>query len=396
MNKQVDSIVSDLWREPATADQYGGQLFVPTNRISVNLPVIDPILNTPAYIPGPPINLSPNNVYRRRSLTIPTPYANFNIHGSEQQLLRLMAKLSKTPCEEPCTDIETDFGYEPLTDKNINDIITEFGYKPEQDLGFGTTSMPSVAGWTLQKVGGTSNRYLLVSTVGSQPKYYAGAGVILFERLYRSFNGREEPAVILFRSTLTGEYEELGGGIDLEDFAGEGTLARTSKREAKEESYNLFNLDKTDLLSMYGGIQRNIDREVNNQIYRCYAVGIAENQGNDRWESFYEQNKSLLNTRVTSSSWKETNDMKRFFLSDLNNVISAGIHGSISVMDVNGSIRTITGRTKACLRQMLNGYGFTGRSVADLALSNPRSVVNVRNDSPDKHFLVGTYSVVVQ
>lgn len=386
----------------------GSVPLLPTSTISVNLPVPDPILGT-RYIQGPPINLAPNNIYGQRGLTIRTPSAKVNIYGNAQQLLKVMQDLSKykesseskISTESPCPD---DFGYKKVSDSNIGEVIQ--GLQPGAPTrpsrqcppGFKPSTDQSIAsGWSIMQVGG-ANRYLLVSNINSIIKYYSGAGIMLLERLYKSqTNGREEPSVILFRSTLTGEYEELGGSIDASDFAGENTLLRTAKREAKEESCNLFNLDRVDISSMYGGINRNIDREVDREIYRCYAVCLAENQGNDQWKRMYDYNRVKINATPAHNSWKETNDMRRFFLSDLMSCISMGTRGSITIADAEGIVRTIVGRTKACLKLMLHGYMFTGRSVIDMALSNARSVVNVKNDVLDNNypFLIDTFSVIV-
>jgi len=401
-------------KDESAKNIYGGQFTVgptllPTSTVSVNMPVIDPIFGTPSYIQGPPINLAPNNIYGQRKLTVRTPSANVNVYGNARQLLDVMQRLSlaKQPTlspysESPCAD---DFGYQNVTEKNISNVIGELQSSinptvPQTNCppGFQPATGPSLtSGWSIMQVGGT-NRYILVSNMNNIIKYYSGSGIMVFERLYRSqTTGREEPAVILFRSSLTGEYEELGGSIDPIDFSGENTLLRTAKREAKEESCGLFDFDRVDITSLYGGIGRNIDREAAGEIYRCYAICLAENQGNDQWQRMYDYNRMKINMTPAPSSWKETNDMRRFFLSDLVNCISSGTRGSITTTDAEGYPRTITGRTKAVLKSMLQGYMFTGMSVVDAALSNARSVVNTKNSVIDnaRPYLTDTFTVIV-
>lgn len=374
---------------------------IPTSSVSVNLPMMDPIFGTPGYIQGPPINLNP---YKQKKFTIGTPGANINFYGNSQQLLNLMDNISQNQNDNysltsPCPD---DKGYEQVTNKDISSVIKELQSTIDNKRfikcppGFQQNTDQSITnGWSVMQ-DETSNKYFLVSNINGNIKYYSGAGIMLFERLYvNSISGREEPAVILFRSSLTGEYEELGGGIEPEDFNSENTLIITAKREAKEESYNLFDFDRVDYSSTYGGINRYYDREVGTNTYRCYAICLAENQGNDQWKQMYETNKTLINSKSTPSSWRETNDMQRFFISDLQSCLSTKKRGSITTIDASGAVRTIAGRTKACLRYMLQGY--TSSSIIDAALSNARSVITIKNDilsNTHQPFLVDTFSII--
>lgn len=385
---------------------------IPSSTISVGLPIVDPIYGTSEYIHGPRINLSRNNIYNinlsrnniynQRKISVKTPLTEINVYGNAEQLLKIMEELSryeenryKKTCQS-CNN--NDSGYQEISDPIIGDVINRVD---SSVLTVARSSQCSEhessikCGWSMMPVEGTT-RYVLVSNIDGRIKYYAGAGIMLFERLYRS-NGREEPVVILFRSTLTGEYEELGGNVEMIDYAGEKTLIRTAKREAKEESLNLFNFDKVNFDTIYGGISRNVDREINKEIYRCYAICLAENQGNDKWKRMYDYNRMKINETSAPSAWKETNDMQRFFISDLMSCISMNNRGSISVKDTGNVTRIISGRTKNCLKLMLEGYMYTGRSILDGALLNARSVVNVKNDVSDVNYpyLVDTFSVIV-
>lgn len=395
MNKNTRSFIS---KQDDKFNKSGGELiFSPTSTISVNLPVIDPIFGTPAYIQGPPINLTPNNNYNKIVDMVPFRTASLRLSAIPDVYSELSPK---SRCSK-------DNNYKNLSNTDINNVINELQSSTSRSTNSTPCRMPScppgsqpstnpysVDGWSLTQVGG-NKRYLLISNKGGITKCYSGAGIMVIERLYKNSLGREEPAVILFRSCLTGEYEELGGGVDIKDFAGENTLSKTAKREAKEESSNLFNFDNVDLDMIYKGLNNNVDRNANGDIYRCYIVCLAENQGNNRWKDMYDYNRTIIDRSLAKSYWKETNDMQRFFISDLVNNIGQ-VRGSVTVTDAEGYTRIVAGRTKGCLKMMLKGYMFTGASTVDMILSSARSITNVRNDMiDDSSYLVGTVSVVV-
>ena len=163
----------------------------------------------------------------------------------------------------------------------------------------------------------------------------SGAGIILIENYRNHSKTRQEPAVILFRDVQTGKFTDLGGRQDNNE-----PLNVTASREAKEESCNLFKFDPNFLAGMPSYKHFN---------YVCYFMGL---QGPIE-SSWYNHNRDLLSTRNVPREFKETDQMVRFYISDLRQIINQ--QGDLTgVTDANGNTGlVIEGRTKACIREYL-------------------------------------------
>lgn len=355
------------------------------------------------------IPLLPDNdiyPYNQKILTIKTPKTKIDIYSNALQLIKIMTALYEYKNNKKnCDDDE----YEAVSNEDISSLLNELQNKPSCPSKFEPNN--PISNWPMVQLGGDNkfvrqgDKYYLADNIDGCTKYYSGSGIMIFERKYKNLNGREEVAVILFRSSLTGEYEELGGSIDGNDYTGgNDTLINTAKREVKEESYNLFNFDRVDIANMYRGINKNMNVEKNvikgipGEMYECYAICLAENQNNDEWKQMYEYNKILINNnRLSTSCWKETNDMQRFFLSDYMSCVGINPYGPITIVDSEGIVRTISGRTRTCLNMMLKDYTVTGNSIVDIIVNISRSVVIVKNNVIDnmKPFLLDTISIIV-
>lgn len=347
--------------------------------------------------------------YGQKRLTMKTPGINIDIFGNALQLIKIMEALSEYKNKNNNCD---DDDYKPVSNEDINSLLDELQNKPSCPPKFPSkfNANDPTSNWPMIQLGGQykfirqDSKYYLTSNLDGCTKYYSGSGIMIFERKYKNLNGREELAVILFRSSLTGEYEELGGSIDVSDWADHNTLINTAKREVKEESYNLFNFDRVDIANMYRGINKNMTVEKNvtkgipGEIYQCYAICLAENQNNNEWKQMYEYNKILINNnRLSTSCWRETNDMERFFLSDFMSCSGINVQGPITMADSEGVVRSISGRTRTCLNMMLKDYTVTGNSIIDVVINSARTVVIVKNNALDnmKPFLLDTISIIV-
>ena len=369
-----------------------GVPMAPTN-ISASIPMVDPIFGTQGYLTGPPINLFPRRRYSqpgakmRIGYTTEDPGLGLKISGNPRDLLSLMQKIS-------AAKNKSSDDYSPFSEEEVANVVNRLDspISGQSQVIRQTSDIPS--GWSFIKQ--PNNRIFLAHNNNGILKYYSGSGVLIFERNYRSQNGNNGHAVILFRSSKNGEYEDLGGGIEIVDYNGPDTLLNTCKRETKEESCNLFNIDKIDKSSIYGysGTSYSIDREAYGDIYRCYAIGLAENQRNETWKDIYHNNRRIIQQQAAPSGWQETDDMERFYVSDLLNCLGQQVHGPLRCRDANGLEKNISSRTKACLKLLLNGFS-SGTSIGNSAISNPRKITTVYNDISDKPFLKNTVTLVV-
>ncbi|AYV76345.1 MAG: hypothetical protein Terrestrivirus5_167 [Terrestrivirus sp.] len=349
-------------------------------KINVALPYTDPLFG-PSYIGGPSINLNPENKYRQQRLNIHTPKVDIGIVGNKDQLYALMNGLSQLKTKTTYNNNE----YRPIT------------YDPNS---FGQGSFSSqlqtqgavTTGYSMY-LNPSTNHHELVYNQNGNLTYYSGSGVVLFDT-YMNRYGRNEPAVILFRSSYNGEYEELGGSVDNSDFDstnGDNTLLKTATREAREESGNLFNIVNTDALykaNTTGAEAAWVERPYNDKVYRCYGIYVTGI--NQSWAYMFNQNIQKLRTNGAPKEWLESNDMQRFYINDIINCLSGNPRGSMNCSDAEGNMRVIAGRTKACLRMMLQ-KSINGYSAVEMCFNNPKTATVTTNNSTT--FLNGTQSL---
>lgn len=171
-------------------------------------------------------------------------------------------------------------------------------------------------------------------------EFITGSGIMLIE-LYRNKLGREEPALILFRDKYKNLYADAGGHL----IPGLNVI-ESATEELKEESCNLFRIHPVYLQNYV----------VHNQ-YLGFAVYIRGPQKLGRYpiySKYYKRNNILLNYHpMTPPSFKETNGMKRFYISDLINCGALNVSGDLHCYDADGIPQIIFGRTKGLLREMV-------------------------------------------
>ena len=183
-------------------------------------------------------------------------------------------------------------------------------------------------------------------TTGTRTQQPTGAGVVLLEwynyRVNRVIR-RSEPAVILFRNPKSGLFSDAGGNLD----ANESAL-QCAERELKEESAGLFRIN------LQTAIKHKVRHTFLNHCYDAFIVPVVGPVGVGIRKEFYEHNIIHLQNTVAPSSYLETDEMTRFFVSDL---VSHGLEsarGNLKgVPDVYKVKHTIEGRTKAVLRKAL-------------------------------------------
>ena len=169
------------------------------------------------------------------------------------------------------------------------------------------------------------------STLGKR-KRISGSGIILLE----TYNG--DLCVTLFNDKHRNHYEDGGGSLDASESEAEGAL-----RELKEESCNLFRLNKTSL-SMYYDHQ---------DIYRAYIVHI-KGPNNQIFSKRYYDNLNILKQNSAPRDWLDTNGLGRFKVSTLISDKLLTKQGDLMTSLADGTQAKIFGRTKACIRELYN------------------------------------------
>jgi hypothetical protein len=344
--------------------------FIPVGppTIRAAMPYYDPYFGNSNMI-GRPINLFPDNKYGTKILETDINGIRIRATGTENQLIKLMEELKNKK-----------------SGSNSNDESTQYRPLDELDIGpSNSTTNLNISNNNYElKLNTSTGKYELVYNNNGNYIYYEGAGLILFENLINDWS-RNELAVILFRSTQTGEYEELGGHIDQGDFNGATTLLNTAIREAQEESCNLIHITDSNILN-YNMPSSFIEHPYNTRVYRCYGLFLQNSYEISRNLTYnYSQNSSVLNEQNAAPVYKETNDMQRFYVNDIIPLLDS--NGSITCPDVNGNFQKISGRTKNCLKVMITN------KLIDIYISNPKSGRFITNNSGD--WLNRTVSFVI-
>ncbi len=140
---------------------------------------------------------------------------------------------------------------------------------------------------------------------------YYRATTLIIERSYKD---NERPTIILFKNKKWEVYVNPGGRIDgkVDDMNLNQILIRTAMRELQEETSNLIDLDN----NIYATLEHiNIYNNVNKKYYRAFLLPI---NGNIIDKSIYYQNNDMIaNHPNVDIDWRETTDIKRFYLDEL-------------------------------------------------------------------------------
>lgn len=319
--------------------QVANPLPLPTVNPSVVIPtrtIVPPfgVLPPPLAV-GPKINIMPQ---KRGTVLINSPSGlQVSISGKEIDLARLLTMANKyTKSLSPFSD-------------GLPDRLSATGSK-----------------WSVGKT--VTGQDAFIYNDGLTPKYYTGAGILLLER-----NGMS-PNVVLFNSR--GLYQDCGGTIIPSDFDGEMSLQKTAKREVREETANLINVNID--LNNY------VDASVNNTLYRGHVIAL-----NDRVDiNQYINNLNILRANRAPAEWFETNDMQKFNLQTLLNYVQVTPHNNhASIADINGVYRNVHGRTISIIRELYN----QNKIVA--ATSNFRNANYVTNNAGN--YLDRTVSMLI-
>lgn len=205
------------------------------------------------------------------------------------------------------------------------------------------------------------------------------AGVLLVEK-YANKQGRVDYAVILFYNINKELYEDTGGGL----MDGK-TIQESASTELIEESCNLFRIHPS-LLRDYT-VYRNF------YSFLLYVRGPATIHGNNPiYSKYYHHNKNIIhnNDRVPHM-FKETDNMRRFYISDLINCGLFFNRDNLVCSDANGHVRKISKRTVGIIQSFFyNGLIYINGGYVFIN-SQPLTLhINYGYDSLETPFLNNT------
>lgn len=140
-------------------------------------------------------------------------------------------------------------------------------------------------------------------------KSYYRAATLIIEKSYLN---TDRPTLILFKNRKWNVYANTGGRIEGKTNNLDRTLKITAIRELREETLNLLNLNT----ELYDTLKyKDIYNALNKKHYRTFLIPI---NGNIIDESIYYKNLEVIKKKWNVSPvWKETNDIKRFYLDEL-------------------------------------------------------------------------------
>jgi len=188
---------------------------------------------------------------------------------------------------------------------------------------------------------------------GMSATKWNGAGIFLIEKYKLAGKKTRIPCLILFgqwkpvknhpHNKYKYVYEEGGGGKD----PGEKPWI-TAARELKEESCNLFRLDKNKVQSCPSILFRG---------YICYSVNIESDKGIFSKNYYFNRDKIKnwhKNFKNVPHEWRETDNMTRiplssFMTNDGKPNSRLKVSGDFKVNDINGKTIYIEGRCKRCI-----------------------------------------------
>lgn len=164
------------------------------------------------------------------------------------------------------------------------------------------------------------------------------AGVLLVEK-YANKQGRVDYAVILFYNIDKELYEDPGGGL----MTGK-TIQESASTELAEESCNLFRIHSS-LLQNYV-----VHKKFHS--FLLYVKGPRNIYGNNPiYSKYYHHNRKIIHNSNAPHMFKETDNMRRFYISDLINCGLFFNRSNFVCSDANGHVRKISQRTVGIIQK---------------------------------------------
>lgn len=217
-------------------------------------------------------------------------------------------------------------------------------------------------------------------------KKFNRASIILIEESYNNNSGRKEPTIILFNNRKWNVFITPGGRIEIAGDNIDDILMETAKRELHEETLNTINIDENILKK-----SKSIDvlNQKTNLYTRAYLVSINKKMFDGE---IYYNNKTILFNKIIPFEWRETNEVDRFYISDLfacieniNNEVAR----NIVCKNVHGKLKIIYCSTWNIIYSMLQ------KNILDETLKNLNKMRCHQNLYSNLDFLIGTKTLEI-
>ena len=183
---------------------------------------------------------------------------------------------------------------------------------------------------------GINNTHTIIQKkINNKTVPFNRASTILIEKNYINNENRNGPTIILFKDTKWKTFIEPGGRIDRKGNENKNfndILIDTAIRELQEETLNTFNINKKIYQkSLY------IDTfdKIRNKYGRTFFICIDENLFD---EKIYYHNKNIIfNQKQNNESivWRETNDVDRFYIKDIEKCLLNFKYEDVLCNDIN-------------------------------------------------------------
>lgn len=204
------------------------------------------------------------------------------------------------------------------------------------------------------------------------------AGVLLVEK-YTNKIGRIDYAVILFYNIDKELYEDPGGKL----MSGK-TIQESASTELIEESCNLFRI--------HSSLLRNYVVYKKFHSFFLFVEGPIDIYGNNPiFSKYYHHNRNIIHNSNAPHMYKETDNMRRFYISDLINCGLFFNRDNFVCSDANGHIRKISQRTVGIIQNLFYD-GFLYVNGGFVFVSCPPLTLHINYDykSTEPVFLDGT------
>lgn len=189
-------------------------------------------------------------------------------------------------------------------------------------------------------------RAMILSTpTGGQQ--FSGSGILLIEK-----TGQTDANVILVY-TRRNTCEDMGGSLDSRLIPSMNALVDNAKKEASEESQNLFLVNKLKLDSLINGVSRSVDiqSDPSGPYYRCYIVCIQHAGIVPDLPSLFASNRTAMASEP-GMEWRESISLVKFNITLLFAACKEKI-GDVNCVDVMGRTQTIHARVVSVVNKLL-------------------------------------------
>jgi hypothetical protein len=226
--------------------------------------------------------------------------------------------------------------------------------------------------------------------VNSKINEFSRSAIIIMEASFHN-SIRNEPCILLFKNSKWNKFTDTGGHIERKNISIDSIdvnniLIENAIREVREETLNTLLLKKDNIKIMIENQPMYIDfyNKQKRKFSRTYFVCIPTNC---YCEGTYFYNKNLLkNTKEIC--WRETNDVTRFYISDLKKCLTnynLNTQKDLICPDVNGRDYVIYSQTAMILLMA------SRKNILNIVLNHPINLVS--EICTENNFLRGTQTL---